>query len=214
MRRLAPLLFALSLGLPVAACAQSLWLGAKAGVDRASWSGNLGASSKPYGTRTGVTAGATVSLRFSELLALQLEALYSEKGATRPDGFRADVAYVEIPLLVRLTLPLRALPIQPMAMAGVAPAWEISCGALARPNYIPEAPPPPAIPMDCIGWRTERRDVGTVLAGGVEIPMRGFEVTAEVRRTSGHSNIARGYTLSTYNGAWSFVIGAAFAVRT
>jgi hypothetical protein len=145
-------------------------------------------------------------------VALQLEALYSEKGAGG-DGFRASVAYLEVPLLVKVALPLHALNIQPIALAGLAPALEISCSVFAQPMHLPEQPPPPAQHMDCISWRTEPRDVGVVLAAGIEVRIAGVKATAEIRHTSGRRNIALAYEpLSTYNGAWSLMIGTAFAV--
>ncbi len=214
MTRLAVLAATLFLASPAYASAQSVWAGAKAGLDRAAWSGDFGLSYNPFGTRAGVTAGVTLSVGLKEVLSVQVEALYTEKGATGPDGFRANMTYLEVPLLVKLALPLPALHIQPMAMAGLAPAWEISCRALAQPAYIPEAPPPAPIPMDCIGWRTERRDMGAVLAGGVEVPLGRVKVTAEIRRTTGRINVAQGYApLSTYNNVWSFIVGMAVAVR-
>jgi hypothetical protein len=148
-----------------------------------------------------------------DIVALQLEALHSEKGAAGPGEFRASVAYLELPLLVKVALPLRALHIRPIALAGLAPALEISCGVLAQAAYIPEQPPPHPEQMNCISWRTEPRDVGVVLAGGIEVPVGRVNVTAEIRRTTGRRNIALGYApLSTYNNVWSLLIGTAFAV--
>ena len=213
MSRLSTLLAMSVLACPAATTAQSLWLGAKAGLDRAAWTGDFGVPFNPFGTRTGLTAGATVSLGLKDIVALQLEALYSEKGAAGPGEFRASVAYLELPLLVKVALPPRALNIRPIALAGLAPALEISCGVLAQPAYIPEQPPPPPEQMNCISWRTEPRDVGVVLAGGIEVPVGRVNVTAEIRRTTGRRNIALGYApLSTYNNVWSFMIGTAFAV--
>ncbi len=214
MRTLSAVLAILALGSPAAANAQTLWLGPKTGANQATWTGEFGTPSNPFGSRTGLTAGATVSLGLGEVLAIQVEALYTQKGVAGPDEFRANVAYLEMPFLLKVALPLHAIHIQPLAMAGLAPAVEISCGALARGAYIPEAPPPPPRPANCISWRTEPRDVGLVLAAGFEVPLRRVKVSAEVRRTVGRSNIALGYEpLSSYNRVWSFLIGTAFPLR-
>ena len=216
MRQLGRLLVALGLGSAAAANAQSVSLGAKAGVNRSAFTGDFGlpSNANPFGTRTGIAGGVTLAIGFHEVLAVQVEALYTEKGVVGPDLFRMNIGYVETPVLLRATLPLDGLPFRPMIMAGVAPAWEVSCGAIGRPPYIPELPPPPPMAMDCIGWRTERRDLGGVLAGGVEVPLANVRITAEIRHTSGRTNIARGYPpFSTYNGVWSVMFGTAFSIH-
>jgi hypothetical protein len=99
-------------------------------------------------------------------------------------------------------------------MTGIAPAVELSCKAFASGGWIPEEPPRPPKPANCISWRTEPRDLGVVLAGGFELPLTSFKVTAEVRRVAGRSNIAQGYApLSSYNRAWSLLVGTAFPIR-
>ena len=213
MKPLASLLVAVALSAPAFAIAQSVSVGLKVGLNQSAWTGDFGTGANPFGARIGPVAGATFAIGFKDVVAIELEALYNDKGATGPAAFRMNIGYLETPILLKLTLPLEGIPIRPMILAGIAPAWEISCTAIAQPMYIPEAPPPAAIPMSCSNWRTERRDFSGVVAGGVEVPAGRLRLTAELRHTSGRRNIARGYApLSTYNGAWSFIVGTAMGI--
>lgn len=213
MKATTSILVAVVLAAPGAAGAQSVTLGVKVGLDHAAWTGNFGTPTNPFGPRTGPVGGASIAVGLREILSIQLEALYSRKGASGPGDFQMDIGYLETPILLKLAVPIAGLPVRPVVMAGIAPAWEISCAAAAQPLSLLDAPPPPAVPADCIGWRTERRDFGRVVAGGVEMPVGRLRLTAELRHTTGRTNIALGYApLSTYNDAWSFLLGTAFAL--
>lgn len=213
MKTLASVLLAAALSAPPPAAAQSFTVGVKVGLNHAAWTGDFGTGSNPFAARTGPVAGASFTVGIKEVVAIDIEALYSQEGATGPGAFRMDIGYLETPILVKLALPLAGIPIRPMILAGIAPAWEISCSAMAQPMTIPEAPPPAAVSTSCAGWRTERRDFSEVLAGGVEVPTGRLRLTAELRYTGGRSNIAAGYApLSTYNRVWSFMVGTALAM--
>ena len=69
------------------------------------------------------------------------------------------------------------------------------------------------MPAPCGDWRTGRRDFGAVLAGGIEVSLGRWRLTAELRHTAGRDNIASGYApLSTYNEAWSLLVGSAIRI--
>jgi hypothetical protein len=196
----------------VDAAGQSLRLGAKGGLVRASWTGEFGTPSSPFSARTGLIAGASLSLQLIDFAGIQVEAQYVQKGASSGNDFRATVGYAELPLLVRLAVPLDPSTIRPIALVGLAPALEIACSVRARPGNIPEAPPLPPQRMDCIEWRNRKRDVGVILAAGIETRSMPASLTAEIRRTSGRKNIIVGYErVRMFNNVWSIVVGATYA---
>jgi len=213
MRPITRAIAALALLAPVRAVGQTVSVGIKAGLDQAHWYGDFLTGSNPYRSNTGPVAGATLAVGVKEVVAIEIEALYARKGATGSGGFRMDMGYVETPVLLKLVLPLWALPVRPMLLVGVAPAWEVGCSALAEPMVIPENPPPGAVPTSCSGWRSEHHDLGGVLAGGLEAPMGRVRLTAELRYTRGRTNIAQAFApLTTYNRAWSFMVGSALVL--
>ena len=213
MKVLASTLAALALSVPVPAAAQSILVGLKAGLNQASWYGDFLIGSNPYRADIGPVAGATLAIGIREVVAVQVEALYSRKGATGSGGFRMDIGYLETPVLLKVSVPVTGIPFRPMLLAGVAPAWEIGCAAIAQPFFLQDLPASGAVPMSCSGWRSERHDLGRVLAGGVEVPVGRLRLTAELRRTSGRTNIAQALApMSTYNEVWAFMVGGALAL--
>jgi hypothetical protein len=111
--------------MPCAAGAMGIEKGVKAGVNLASFRGEF-ADLADAKIRTGFVGGAFVAFGFAPDLAVQVEALFSQKGAKfesvgmdeegNPTGQTYDtfvkVNYLEVPVLLRGTL-LRGAPVQP-----------------------------------------------------------------------------------------------------
>jgi hypothetical protein len=169
--------------------AQSLALGVEAGVS----STHLATPDDYWGSRLGFLLGASASVSLAPWLAVQAGLRLHEKGAAVPDEFEMRIRYLEVPLLVRLSVGSTAWHFRPVITFGLAPATELSCSARARPMYIPEAPPPPMRPMDCISDRTDRWDLGVVAGAGVEVRLGTLRATVAGQYTSGTHNIASGY---------------------
>jgi hypothetical protein len=194
---------------PPALSAQSLWLGAKAGRSSA----KLTATDADLGRRAGFTGGATLTIEFTQALALQGEVLYAEKGfVERPGEDEMQITYLEIPVLVRLTIPTETL-IRPIVLAGVALSFEVDCGGWTRPLSIPEYPLPPPIPLDCDHMRTDHQDVGWVVAGGLDLRVGRYSFTVEGRYTDGMTDIASGYEFGAVkNEIVVFLVGVALPI--
>jgi hypothetical protein len=97
-------------------------IGPKAGLNIANVAGDdadiLGES---LDSRTGFTGGIFFMYQFSNLFAIQPEAYYTMKGATRNiNGFEFTFAvdYIEVPFLLKLIIPVEGSNVRPSIFAG------------------------------------------------------------------------------------------------
>lgn len=101
------LLAALALGLAAPVASAQPTFGLKAGLNTAFFSGDDAVNSDP---RLGFVGGITSQFPLTPSVAIQLEALYSQKGETYENMSGLDevtkLAYLEIPASVRLSVPL------------------------------------------------------------------------------------------------------------
>jgi hypothetical protein len=197
--------------MPCAAGAMGIEKGVKAGVNLASFRGEF-ADLADAKIRTGFVGGAFVAFGFAPDLAVQVEALFSQKGAKfesvgmdeegNPTGQTYDtfvkVNYLEVPVLLRGTL-LRGAPVQPMYLIG--PTAGISLGGTVESDGLPDAD------LD----ELKSVDLGLVLGAGAAFRLGGRKVTAEFRYTTGFGDI---YDLSgnaeSVNSVFSLMAGIAF----
>lgn len=120
----------LALGLFAAApvLGQTLEVGPKAGLN---WSDMLGEDSGRAEARKGFTAGGAVVVGLTDSYQVQVEGLYTEKGAhfqSIGGEFHVNSAYVEVPVLARLIFPRRAdNGTMPYLLAGPAVSFEMEC---------------------------------------------------------------------------------------
>ena len=106
--RLTSIVMWLVLGSATSAAAQETVVGLKAGLNVASLKYEGEDANVELDPRTGFTGGLFVVWPADERLALQLEALYSRKGASvEVAGFQgtAGIDFIEVPMLVRLSGP-------------------------------------------------------------------------------------------------------------
>lgn len=185
--------------------AQSLWLGAKAGRSSAKL------ADEDLGRRVAFTGGVTLTIEFTQALALQGEVLYAEKGfVDRPGDWEMQITYLEIPVLLRLAIPTKTL-IRPVVLAGFAWSLEVDCGGWTTLPYI--GPPPPPIPLDCDHMRTDHLDMGWVVGGGLEFRVGRFSVTVEGRYTGGMIDIGSHYTFANVkNETVAFLVGVGLPI--
>lgn len=135
--------------MPMAASAQTT-LGIKGGLSYAT----LSNKSPDFDNRTGFAAGVAIDMR-SGLIGIQPEILYVQKGVTAsgtPSGTSPKLDYVEVPVLLKLTLGTPGL--QPMVYAGPSAGFRLSCKVLE---------------VDCASGTVKSTDWGAVLGGGVRI---------------------------------------------
>lgn len=99
-------------------------IGLKMGLNFSNLYGNDISNSKIL---TGVSAGAFLSYKFSDIFDIQPEVYFSrkgakEKGVTDTETFDYEFAldYIEIPLLLKFSLPIQGLKIRPIIFGGPA----------------------------------------------------------------------------------------------
>ncbi len=160
-------------------------LGIKGGIGVANFYGN---DIKDTERRTGLSLGGFVAYSFNRNLALRLEVLYAQKGATLTGGnydfIKYTLDYIDIPLLLQYSLPTEGqvrlnLCIGPtlaiLYSARSAGQWS---GLLAQPKEFIDAP------------RTT--DMGVVFGAGVEFNIDGQPLMLEGRLGLGLSTIDTG----------------------
>jgi hypothetical protein len=210
-RRVSVALLALALLLPSAAGAMGIEKGVKAGANLASIHGEFADIADPKG-RAGFVGGAFVAFGFAPDLAIQVEGLFSMKGAkfvsqrTDEDGNLLgtfdtfeNLSYLEVPVLLRGTL-LRTAPVQPMYYLG--PTVGIRLGG--------------KLEGDVPGLRAQNLtelkavDFGVALGAGAGFKVGGRKVLTELRYTTGFSDIWDVEdNLESINDVFSLTVGLA-----
>ncbi|MCX6570813.1 MAG: porin family protein [Candidatus Aminicenantes bacterium] len=193
--------FAGLLALPQPAAA-GIQFGIKAGGNIAKPTGadadNLTATLK---SRVGFTGGVFFAFNFGSVLTIQPEILYTMKGASYvalddsyTDKLYAD--YIEIPLLLKLKIPLPV--IQPFVFAGPAVGFKLS-----------EKHEQDGVPYGDVLFKNN--DYGAIFGAGVNL---GRNFMIDVRYSMGLQkviNTVEGDVQPDFkNGVWAAMIGIAF----
>ena len=190
-RRLAVLLLlSLSLLVPRATGALGIEKGVRLGLNLANLRGDFAEIAKPD-NKLGFVGGPFVAFAFVPGVAMQVEGLFSMKGAkltgtTRDDAGNVlgtfdtfeELNYFEVPVLLRAT-PLPGAPVQPMITFG--PTLGFGLGA----NESSDAPGIPSAHLDHL----KAVDVGFALGAGAGFRLGGRKVLTEVRYTTGFSDL-------------------------
>jgi hypothetical protein len=211
-RRTVVTLLALALLLPAAAGAVGIEKGLKAGVNFTNFRGEF-ADLADTKMKLGFVGGPFVAFRFAPDLAVQVEGLFSMKGA-KSVSERTDESgnalgeftsswnlnYLEVPVLLRGTL-LRTAPVQPMYYLG--PTFGIRLGGTFQPDASR------SLEQDLTDLKAV--DLGFAIGAGVGFGLGGHRVLTELRYTTGFSDV---YDLKdnaeSLNSVFSLTAGLAF----
>ncbi len=186
-------LFAASLFAAPSASAQGVKLGVKGGVNIAVNIADIGGSDVdslgPTKTKTGFVGGAFVEFMIGDIFAIQPEVLYSQKGI-KIDSSSAElklkVDYIEIPVLLKINIPIEGSKVHPNVYAGPAVAFESSCKFAGSSGSV-------SAEVDCddpqLGIMTTSTDFGLIFGGGLSFEVGGAEVGVDVRYTLGLTTI-------------------------
>jgi hypothetical protein len=162
MRVCAVLLFLL-LGSTTAAIAQEAAVGVKAGVNFSNLNIEGEGVDFSFDQRTGFVGGLFVVVPANSLIALQLEGLYSQKGAKLEEGGGSatiKVDYFDVPVLLRVSS-------DPAAQASFhvfgGPSFGFKLRARAKSSFDGETE------SEDIGEDVETFDFGVVAGAGVEL---------------------------------------------
>jgi hypothetical protein len=161
--------------------------------------------------RLSLLVGADVRIRFTRALGLQVGVQYAKKGQSLTDaGGGLWLDYVELPVLVALSIPRPLLGATVSGLLGVSPAREVHCHYRdTPPNPMLLIPPPGIQDMGCVVVRSQLVDIG--LTGGVEVEpaVAAGHLTLSVRFTQGVRDLAQaGYWyFPVHNRNWSVAVG-------
>jgi hypothetical protein len=211
-RRIVAALFALAILFPAGAAAVGIEKGVKAGVNLASFHGEF-ADIFDAKTKLGFVGGPFVAFAFAPDLAIQVEGLFSMKGAkstsesTNENGDPlgefdtfVNLTYLEVPVLLRGTL-LRTAPVQPMYYVG--PTFGISLGGKVYSDA------PGSLDYDLTHLKAV--DFGVAVGAGAGFKVGGRKVLTEFRYTKGLTDL---YdledNLESINDVFSLTAGFAF----
>jgi hypothetical protein len=190
MLRIAIALAVVAVGIAVAntAFAQGVSVGIVGGINSAEigFSEEQGFDIK---RKAGINLGGLAALRLSEAFALQLEALYSRKGATGQSvGTDVDfnLSYVEFPLLAKLTIPTQGGRTTFHAFAGPTVAFEVSCTVSGEAAGV-------TMEADCdseeVSIGRKKTDYGLLIGGGLGIGVGRGEIVVDVAYDLGLKNM-------------------------
>ncbi len=176
-------LFAVSLAVPQAS-AQGIKGGVKGGVNLAKLGGSDAGSLE---TKAGLVAGGFVEFMIGNMFAIQPEVLYSQKGAKESvggDELKLKIDYVEVPVLLKINIPIEGSNVHPNVYAGPAVAFKASCkfsGSSGGVSFSESC--------DDAGVMVKSTDFGVAFGGGVSFDVGGAEVGVDVRYTLGLTKI-------------------------
>jgi hypothetical protein len=155
--------------------------GLKGGLNFSNFGGD---DAGTWDSRTGFSFGGFLVSSFSDLFSIQPELLYTTKGAKRTSTFGVGdretstlrFSYLEIPILGKITIPLRNSNFQPLLYAGPYMAIKLSSKMLIESDN-----------QDTESSYDDARatDFGLVFGGGVGFPVRENIIGLEVRYNLG-----------------------------
>jgi outer membrane protein with beta-barrel domain len=161
-------------------------------------------------SRDGSLIAGFLERRIAGPLSGQAELMFSRRGgalsAAGPGGGVAGTAqliYVEIPVLARLTLPVGRL--RPVLLGGGSFAVSVGCELqVAGPDNLEQQPcDGPAATVPLTG-----SDLSAVFGGGIDYGWKGSHLRLEVRRTIGLRDVAAGQDIR--NRVWAVLLGITF----
>ncbi len=144
----------------------------------------------------GFQAGVFFTFDVSEYISIQPEGYYAMKGSRLSDESDFKLTYIEVPVLIKVTLPVEG-GLRPSLFAGGYGAFQLSAkyksaGATTDVENL------------------KKFDYGMVFGGCVELGMGGVKLLLDARYTVGLANIWDGGGVISYKNR-TFVIMAGFA---
>ena len=209
---------------PSVAYAQVLSLGYKVGMNFAF----PGPDTLFRSVKQGLMLGGVIVVRPTRQLTLQTELLYSEKGLAREFESRVDVdglpalvetedsftlPYLEVPVAAGITVPLgHEMPIRLHGLMGLSFAYQVGC----RRNFerrgfdLTSGKQVLAESRNLSCGRARRRDVAFLIAGGLELTVRGTRLVIEARYT--RDLVSYGDSFFGDNRIFTLAVGSMFLV--
>lgn len=194
---------------PVSSAAQPKF-GLKVGVNSANLNGGdvsiFESEFGPMKSKIAFCGGGFVVFGLSKGMAIQVEALYTQKGSKFDldiDGEIVDLNwntdYIEIPVLFKYTFETKG-NVKPVLFAGPSMAFKMT--AKLKATYQGQSEE-----SDIPGFKSS--DIGLVFGGGLDI---GPKIRVDLRYTMGLTKLLEmdGETADIKNGVFSLMVGYAF----
>jgi opacity protein-like surface antigen len=210
------------LSVTVIAGAAGVGIGLKGGLNISNLTGSdllqgSNIASETKNSRLGIIIGAFVAFNISDMLAIQPEFLYTQKGG-KYEGTLAQQAgsaftseikldYLEIPILLKASLLPNAAVIQPNLYFGPVFALKLKAetetvgadGQIFTDNNVPE------------GDNVKSNDYGLVFGGGLDFNFSGPEIGIEARYTLGFTDWTTYQPVDMKNGTFSILASIGFS---
>lgn len=168
--------------------AQGVRFGAEGGLCFSNLRGDLSAYNTGLSTHLGIVGGLFAQIELNQVLSLRPEVLYSQEGTAFSSPGTMDLSYLEVPVLLRIDLPLPSL--RPGIFAGAA----IGFNTLAQAG-----PPGGPVPLSGVNGTEES------LIFGAGLDLDRFSFTG--RYQMGLSDIGAS---KSQNGALQLMVGYFF----
>ena len=171
----------------------------------------IGGSDADYmdpGYRTGIGLGAFLNLPVTELLSIQPEFFYLQKGfQTTEQGVEITFAvdYVEIPVLLRIDVPVEGT-IAPYFLVGPALGFKASCEVTGSDAGV-------EVSLDCDEAEVELKalDLGAVVGAGLSFEAGPGDFQIQARYNYGFMSVDDSeYEDDIKSRAFSFLVGYSF----
>ena len=195
------ILLCLALGGATPAMAQEAAVGVKAGINSANVKFEGDSANVSFDRRTGFVGGLFVVVPAKGRVALQAEALFSQKGAKINESGatgKVELDYLDIPLLLRVSSP--AAPVSFHVFAG--PSFGVRLRAHSTGTFEGQTSD------EDISDQVKRGDVGLVAGAGLDFG----RLTIDGRETWGMSDINKENDpeLKIKNRVFSVMVGVRF----
>jgi hypothetical protein len=173
----------------------------------------LGGAGNLLNSRQGAITGLYLQFPVRDFFAIRPELLFSLKGGRtvanvngEPSDIDIELAYLELPLLLRASIPTGA--VRPVLFAGPAVAIQIGCDF----NFATDSTRA-TCGQDTTGARgtltiVREWDFGLVGGGGIEMRLRRATIALEARYTAGTRSILEGVALK--NRSFGLVLALLF----
>jgi len=168
----------------------------------------LGGSGNLLNSRQGAITGLYLQFPLRDYLSIRPELLFSLKGGRSisiirgvPTDVDIELAYLELPLLVRASIPTGA--VRPVLFAGPAVAFQIGCDfRFTAPDSVRSTCGQNNLSI------VREWDFGLVGGGGVELRLRRATIALEARYTAGTRSVLEGVELK--NRSFGLVLALLF----
>ena len=183
--------------------AQGITGGLKAGMNIANLHGD-GVEGFGYESKMGFCAGGFITFKVANIIAIQPEILYTQKGTKWEEEFVGETwkitynfNYLEIPILLKVIMPIQGM-IKPHLFVGPYFAYNLTAKVKTRYN---------GLDFDEV---IKDSDFGAVFGGGIDFGLPAGKIVFDARYSLGLTTIDEEGSSAVKNNVFSFMLGYAF----